>query len=497
MERTSSDSERETRTFLRRVASSGIWNVFSYIASSAGVFVVGIVVARATGPRGFGTFSFYWWLLRIVATFLSLGLPAVLARYVPEYLGAGDTGAARRTWGAVKRFAVVLMTLAFAATTGFLISRGETLLIAAGVGVGAAVALFSRVTEGFLQGLRQFAKIAKIVGLATAVQVALIAAGAAMGLSAGELAALFAVSGLMQLAILQGFARSAQKGWSPGRLTKERSSRMVRFGATLAVIAVIDEIVFGRPEVFFLEAFRGREEVGFYNVGLKFASLVVLLPTVMSRSLLPEFSFLKGGKRDEEFAQVFPLLCRTIALIAAAMAFIGAAFSDLLVAVFYGEDFGPAVFPTAVLLAGSIVGGVAGPVAAAMFADSREKYFMQAGLVMVTFNLALDFILIPRYGLKGAAVATITSQTIAIGIGFVLAIRKVRLPYPVADVLKIGLVAIVCGVAGRAAVQTLPVVPAFFIGGFTSGLVYLFLVDRLGLVKLSRFKHAILKRNTP
>ncbi|MCA1839410.1 MAG: flippase [Actinomycetota bacterium] len=474
----------DAQTFLRRVTRSGLWNVLGFIGASGNAFIIAILVGRTTGPVGLGRFSYYSWLLRIFSTLLIGGLPAALARFIPESLGSSDTSLAAGAWRLVSRIGLIISVVSFIAMATIALLRHDDLLFAVVVGVGAVIGLSLNLMEAFLQGVRRFKDIARIVTIAGFFQVGAIVIAVWLKAGVNTLFMIFVLTNLPAALLLFRVIARSRSDWKTPALSRAFNSKVMKFAGMLTLVALIDEVVYGRPEIFFLDRFNGIAEVGYYNVGLKFASLVVILPAVVSKSLLPEFSFVHGAEDTAKFREVFPILCRLVAYIAAGSAIIGAMFSGLLVTVVYGAAFKPAILPTAVLLGGSLFGGVAGPVAAALFAGSKERFFVQAGLLLVVLNIGLDLYLIPRYGLNGAAAATIASQTVGIGIGFYLSIKKAGLPYPMKDLIKLVAAALVAGAAGRALASFMSGMPALVIGGMVALLTYMFLADRLRVVTL-------------
>lgn len=491
------DREPEaTSSFLRRVARSGVWNAIGFIASSAGAFIISIAVARTTGPQGFGRFSYLTWLMRIFGTLLAFGIPAALARFIPEALGSGDTARARRIWKLVGATSFLLALVAAAAMAATASSKGATRLVIIAVGVGCGATLLVKVMEGFLQGARRFRQIAIIITIVSAIQSAAIVIAAYMGANPDEMIAIFGASFALSAGVMFFAVQRQTMRWT-GEASPAPMRPVIKFALLLGFVTLIDEVVYGRPEIFFLDRFGTDADIGFYNAGLKFASLVIVLPAVVSKSLLPEFSFMRGEGSNDRFEEVFPVLCRLVAFLAVGLAVIGAAFSDLLILAFYGPDFDRAVPTTAVLLAGSMFGGVAGPVAAALFAGSRESMFVKAGLVLVVLNIGLDALLIPVYGLHGAAAATVASQAIGIGIGFFLAMVKAKLPYPMADALKLLGFALIASAVGRLLILPLGgSLITLVLGAAIASAGYLALSSRNGIVTVGQLRD-LARRSKP
>jgi O-antigen/teichoic acid export membrane protein len=82
-----------------------------------------------------------------------------------------------------------------------------------------------------------------------------------------------------------------------------------------------------------------------------------------------------------------------------------------LIPAFYGSGFGGAVTPTRVILLGLTLDGVAGLISGLLYGAGRpglNSWAMAAGL---SVTVALDLLLIPRFGATGAAIASALAYT--------------------------------------------------------------------------------------
>ena len=71
----------------------------------------------------------------------------------------------------------------------------------------------------------------------------------------------------------------------------------------------------------------------------------------------------------------------------------------------FGEEFQTAAIPLIILLIGQIFNTVNGPTGIVLQLTGHQKVFKNIILVSSIINIALNYILIPMYGLVGAAIA--------------------------------------------------------------------------------------------
>jgi O-antigen/teichoic acid export membrane protein len=86
--------------------------------------------------------------------------------------------------------------------------------------------------------------------------------------------------------------------------------------------------------------------------------------------------------------------------------------SKAVVATFFGDQYLPAASALSILSLGMFLRVVVGPNGATIKAINRTKVDLLASIAGVLSNIVLNFILIPRLGFSGAAVATAVSYLI-------------------------------------------------------------------------------------
>lgn len=478
---------------VRRVARSGVWSTIGYVVSGGSGFAVAVIAGRALGPSGFGTFSYYFWATRLAATILAVGIPALLSRFISESLGRSNLGRARGVLRASMRANLVLMPVAAGVIAVFVLWRERSASLAAVLALSTAVTLLALQLEGFLSGLRQFRILARVAALGGAAQVGLVLLALATNMGWRGYMVMLGAASMVPAGASWIASRRATRGWPVEPLPRAELGRMARFAGIMCIVTLANEIVWGRPELFFLQHFRGSAHVGLYSAGLRLSAVIVILPALATRVLLPEFSWLRGGGREVEMQAAYRAVCRYVAAIGVPLAVGGAAVADLLIRALYGPGYEGAATGAAILLAGSLAGGILGTVSAAVFAGPRARIVAQVGAFIVALNLVLDVVLISRFGIVGAAAATAVSQVIGASIGLWYSIARLGLPYPGADALRLIACALVSAGAARIAALPFGGVPALAAAVAAGAVVYIGLVLALRIVTTGEVA-AVLRR---
>lgn len=166
-------------------------------------------------------------------------------------------------------------------------------------------------------------------------------------------------------------------------------------------------------DLIFLRIFRGRETVGHYNAAYQLISFLQNIATAFSWTLLPQLTRVLGDReRREELyhgsaAQVFAVGLP----IAVGGHFVAANLIDVV----YGSEFEPSGWPLALLVL-SVPFTLSKEIdLVALVAGGRQHVVMKMTGAAMVVNLALNVALIPRFGIIGAAIATLATEVARAG----------------------------------------------------------------------------------
>lgn len=151
--------------------------------------------------------------------------------------------------------------------------------------------------------------------------------------------------------------------------------------------------------------------VGLYSVASKVKWLLLMLITSGSAVLLPRLSFYVSKNNQQQYNKILKESTTLIFLIAIPMSiyFIFAAKNSIVL--LGGEKFIPAVFSMQILMPILLISGFSNITGNQILLPfNKEKYFMYAVTSGAIVNLILNLILIPKYGIVGASIATLVAE---------------------------------------------------------------------------------------
>ncbi len=168
------------------------------------------------------------------------------------------------------------------------------------------------------------------------------------------------------------------------------------------------------------------KELGWWSVPYKITFAFQFVPMALSASVYPVFSSLFISERDK-IGQLFEKSWRYLFIIVMPLALGIIAIADPVVMHVLGEQFAPSVLPLRILLLSLIFGFLTFITGALLNATNKQK--IQTALVSVALlvNIILNIILLPVWGINGAAVAALISNAALCLLGFHFSKKQVHI----------------------------------------------------------------------
>ena len=458
---------------------SGLIYFVGRFGAAAITFLAIAAYTRLLSPSDYGT-------LAVVQAGVTLGYASMMqwlmisfARFMPQYREREDV---IRSNIAVAYLLVAGLVLLIAPGVVHLFASDEVRKTAIILGVGVLLASgmaeltlvqFNMMLQPFRYAM--FALLRVTVGTATGISLVYVGygpIGALIGLLVGHL-----------LILVQNYRRT-WVGVQRTLVEKDLFRKLAAYGlvyamngALLAFIDVSDRYI--------IHWMLGSDAAGLYaapyDLAMRSLHVLVLVAAMAGNPLIFRAFESKGE------AAATPLIVQQfemITAIALPAAITMAMLAPAIVSVLLGQPFheaGERLLPWVALA--TVLQGLQSGYLSLAFAlpkkPLRQTWFFLAGAVI---NIALNFYLIPRFGILGAAMATVTSFTVIVICSFIAGRRLYALPFPIIGGVKVAvacllLVFILWPVAG----QPLSLILVLrMIGGLALYVLALILLDVAG-----------------
>ena len=181
--------------------------------------------------------------------------------------------------------------------------------------------------------------------------------------------------------------------------------RMITYGLKFHISVLAGAIIF-RADLLVVNHFRGPAEAGVYSVATQFGLLLMLLPSVIATLLFPRVTAEQDPRGETTW-----FVTRQTALIMLVCCVVAVPGSFLL-PLFYGSAFADATFLLLILLPGVYLVGLESVLVQHFNALGLPRTIPLYWVVTLVINLVLVFALVPRFGARGAAIASTLSYTL-------------------------------------------------------------------------------------
>jgi O-antigen/teichoic acid export membrane protein len=417
------------------------------IARGAGVVLVGtligtaigylsrLIIARSLGPAPYGLISLAFAGFSIAATFGALGLPGGVVRHVSLFKGKGDR---TRIKGAITSGLKIAIPLSLG--LGILLFLGSGWLsvhvfhdarLAPLLKVMSVAVPFWAAMNVLLGGVRGFQRmeyhvyamrivepVSRTVLIAALVLLGYGVLGAAIAyVFAAALAALAAFYFLQRKVF--PFVRSKIKSASMSRELLAYSWPLLFSGILLLVTNWTDTLMLG--------FFKTSTDVGFYNAALPTVRVFSAVPIAFGMIFFPVLSELYGRGRRREMGEIFTTTTKWVFMILLPIALLMILFSEAVLRILFGPAYVVASAALSILTVGFLINYLFLTSRSMISVVGKTKLIALISAVTAGANVGLNYLLIPPYGISGAALATGISVAAGGVLAGVLAVRVTKL----------------------------------------------------------------------
>jgi len=154
---------------------------------------------------------------------------------------------------------------------------------------------------------------------------------------------------------------------------------------------------------------RAEKEVGIYNVALKVSTLTSITLFAINSIAAPKFAELWGRGDFRKLEKVVRQSTRLIFWSSLPILIVFMLFPSFILS-FFGEEFRTGSIALIILTFGQFINAISGSVGYLLQMTGQQKVFKNIILIAVILNITLNFLLIPKFGINGAAIASMFSM---------------------------------------------------------------------------------------
>ncbi|MCI0503513.1 flippase [Candidatus Micrarchaeota archaeon] len=405
----------------REVAKGSFWSLAGSVFFKLSSFLYVILLARAASQDDIGTFYLALSAMSIIWVFSDFGISGAFTRYVPFFEGAGERGKIRD----LLRLSLRYLALFSFALMAILIWQADNLGAFYGnPALPEAIRILSlyvllgnlfRLNYLYLQGTADikgsqlFQNLQNFLKLVITAALFFLYGASVLTISLGfVLSFLFAL-----IASIFPVFRSISAITEAGGLGRQEIIREIMpLGLTIAVVSYFSTIIASSDRLiigFVLEPSSSSSLIAVYSMAATLASVLMVFPGSIGNIFLPVVSRLVGKKDLAGMREVLATAQRWSLFITLPIAAVMMAFAGDMLLVFYGPEYSSGTMVMALFTFGLVFAAFSYMASLALTAMRLVKIELYIAIASGVTNIVLNFILIPVFGIEGAAAASAIS----------------------------------------------------------------------------------------
>lgn len=412
-------------------------SLISFIATSLALvlgLVLNLIITRYYGAKELGIYSIISSIFAITLIFSILGINTSILRLLPEQIVKYSYGSAYKLFWKV--FKIVLITSSIVAIVVYTFAQSiadnifhKTYLYPL-LSLTAFIIIFQALGNLSIASIRAL----KNIKLYAFFQIfsPLLQILALIFLSILLYQEFNSIYALMLSYIISGvFSLYAVRKLFVGNRTisddiYNLKSKYILFISLPMMMGTVMSLIVTQTDILMLGSMRAAEEVGIYAISAKLAMLSTSILTSVNIVIAPKISELYYSNQLDELQKLVQKTTKLISLISLPVVIILIVFGKFILS-FFGDEFIIGYTALFFLLIGQSLSIISGPTEFFLNMTGHQKNLNYISITCAILNIILNYLLIPIYGLEGAAFASMVSL-IAIKI-FALVYIKIHFGY--------------------------------------------------------------------
>lgn len=382
-------------------------------------FIVTVLLARSLSPSGFGEYAFALAVVQLAVVISQFGFPNYLVKCVAVYKSKADWGRFRGVVSFANIFVVVLSILVglalwsdTAVLEGYFLSLDDKVVFPLVVLVVLLSVLgnLSAVLRGF--GFVVKGNISEQLVRPAVLLIAVALVVSLKGISPAEALWINVVATLISIAVGLSYVRRDVLPAVPSHTKKLEAGYWTKSSLAFLLLAGA-QVVNHQADLLMLGLLTTNESVGLYRVSVQLVDGLGVLFFAISVAIGPKIAALYASGDWHSVKTILRVSHRVAVGLMVLPCALLIYFSAEVIRLAFGAGYELAATSLSILLFGKVVyaGFAFSGLALSMTAWARAAALITGFAVAV--NVILNLVLIPIYGIEGAAVATAFSSVLA------------------------------------------------------------------------------------
>ena len=433
------------RDYAKYMARGSAITFVVMVATAMVVFGLRVLLARSLSPEDYGLLFSIIALVSFFSVFRHLGLDIAVAKFLPEFRAKkrlDDIKSTISTALVLQTVMAILISLALIVLSEWLSRSFFDTPAARPIIIIMSVWFLVMVSERFLKGIfRGFQDMMRRSGVelfrmmftfGLVAAVIFLVGPDLVGIALAYTFGAIFTTALLYMLLQRKYSSLLERR---GSITKSLAKKLLTFGLPLILVGVSGKVI-GYMNTLTITAFRPLADVGFYQVAHPTAHLLLYVGTALSTPLLPMVAELWAKKGRETLRSTLHFLAKFTLIFVIPIALILLAFPEIVIRLLFGGGYLGAATALQILSVGMVFMAGASILGAILIGTGHPTLQLKAIGAAAVFNFLANLLLVPPYGVEGAAIATSASFLIALVLSIYYVRKIIRFPVPIAAIFK-------------------------------------------------------------
>ena len=389
-----------------KVAKNSMWIIADRIFQMVISLIIGSLTARYLGPTNYGIINYGASIIALFLSIAKLGLENII---IKEYVDNRNKNGEIIGTAMILRLCASFISILLIFILITILKPNEEIIIVVTMLQSLSLIFQSyEIIDYWFQSNLQ----SKYTSIAKSIAYTIVAIYKIVLLLLGKPVEWFALATTLDYFIIFIFLyivykkKSTQKLFFSKSILKGLLSKSYHFiisGMLVTLYTQMDKIMIGE--------FLGSSQVGFYSSAVTICTLWGFIPDALLNSFRPVIYELKS-KNEKEYANKLKLLYFIVFWLGIVFATIVSIFSKFIINILFGSAYISAQVTLMIAVWYTAFAYLGSARNIWFISENKIKYSKKCVIFGALSNLILNYILIPIYGINGAAVATLISQII-------------------------------------------------------------------------------------
>lgn len=389
-----------------KVAKNSMWIIADRIFQMIISLIIGSLTARYLGPTNYGIINYGASIIALFLSIAKLGLENII---IKEYVDNRNKNGEIIGTAMILRLCASFISILLIFILITILKPNEEIIIVVTMLQSLSLIFQSyEIIDYWFQSNLQ----SKYTSIAKSIAYTIVAIYKIVLLLLGKPVEWFALATTLDYFIIFIFLyivykkKSTQKLFFSKSILKGLLSKSYHFiisGMFVTLYMQMDKIMIGE--------FLGSSQVGLYSSAVTICTLWGFIPDALINSFRPVIYELKS-KNEKEYANKLKLLYFIVFWLGIVFATIISIFSKLIINILFGSAYISAQVALMIAVWYTAFAYLGSARNIWFISENKIKYSKKCVIFGALSNLILNYILIPIYGINGAAVATLISQII-------------------------------------------------------------------------------------